>query len=274
MHFNPALWSQIVFGLILIGGLYLFVTEKLRIDITAIPGAAKAQTSRVGLGAMPSADDDAYKRRTALLDTSKIPLGTAPAVQPRTIRIGARPTVRVAASGAAATFSPGRAEEEAPAEAAATSGRPTIKLKRPGGAAISVSAAASSAGSHRRWRPRAGTASLSTCRATTTSFASPPRTRTAGRASSWATSSKVRSRSRTSSSASQPHRFFSFRRRSGGLVSPPARIGPAADTHADERTTMSQEQIQPRRRQEEQIEEMPQVAPAAVEFDVDALLGR
>lgn len=36
MHFNPALWSQIVFGLILIGGLYLFVTEKLRIDITAM----------------------------------------------------------------------------------------------------------------------------------------------------------------------------------------------------------------------------------------------
>ena len=116
-----------------------------RIDITAIPGAAKAQTSRVGLGAMPPADEDAYKRRTALLDTSKIPLGTAPAAQPRTIRIGARPTVRVAASGAAATFSPGRAEEEAPAEAAATSGRPTIKLKRPGGAAISVSASASSA---------------------------------------------------------------------------------------------------------------------------------
>lgn len=35
---------------------------------------------------------------------------------------------------------------------------------------------------------------------------------------------------------------------------------------------MSQEQIQPRRREEELIEEMPQVVPAAVEFDVDALL--
>ena len=55
-----------------------------RIDIAAIPGAAKAQTSRVGLGAMPPMDDDVYKRRTALLDTSKIPLGTAPAGQPRT----------------------------------------------------------------------------------------------------------------------------------------------------------------------------------------------
>ncbi len=32
----PQLWSQIAFGVILIGGLYLFVTEKLRIDITAM----------------------------------------------------------------------------------------------------------------------------------------------------------------------------------------------------------------------------------------------
>ena len=106
-----------------------------RIDINAIPGASKAQTSRVGLGAMPPMDEDIYKRRTALLDTSKIPLAStaAPAAQPRTIRIGNRPTVRVSASGAATTFSPGRAEEEAPAEAPA--GRPTIKLKRPGGGA-------------------------------------------------------------------------------------------------------------------------------------------
>lgn len=114
-----------------------------RIDISAIPGAAKAQTSAVGIGAMPAVDEDAYKRRTALLDTSKIPLGTAPAAQPRTIRIGSRPTVRVTASGAPATFSPGRAEEE-PAAEAATAGRPTIKLKRPGGASISVSGAATS----------------------------------------------------------------------------------------------------------------------------------
>ena len=116
-----------------------------RIDITAIPGAAKAQTSSIGLGAMPPADDDAYKRRTALLDTSKIPLGTAPAAQPRAIRIGARPTVRVNASGAPATFSPGRTEEEAAAAEAPTAGRPTIKLKRPGGASITVSGATSSA---------------------------------------------------------------------------------------------------------------------------------
>ncbi len=111
-----------------------------RIDINAIPGASKAQTSRVGLGAMPPADEDIYKRRTALLDTSKIPLSStaAPAAaQPRTIRIGGRPTVRVGGTGAPATFTPGRAEEEeAPAEAPA--GRPTIKLKRPGGASVTV----------------------------------------------------------------------------------------------------------------------------------------
>ena len=62
-----------------------------RIDIAAIPGAVKAQTSRVGLGAMPPMDEDVYKRRTTLLDTGKIPLATAPAAQPRTIRIGTRP---------------------------------------------------------------------------------------------------------------------------------------------------------------------------------------
>lgn len=113
-----------------------------RIDISAIPGAAKAQTSRVGLGAMPPADEDAYKRRTALLDTSKIPLSSSPATHPRTIRIGSRPTVRVGSS-APTTFSPGRPEAEAAAEAPA--GRPTIKLKRPGsagGTAITISGAA------------------------------------------------------------------------------------------------------------------------------------
>lgn len=115
-----------------------------RIDINAIPGAAKAQTSRVGLGAMPPKDDDVYKRRTTLLDTSKIPLasGTPPKPQPRTIRIGNRPTVRVTASGTPATFSPGRPEgDAAPAAEAAPSGRPTIKLKRPGGASVTVSGA-------------------------------------------------------------------------------------------------------------------------------------
>ena len=106
-----------------------------RIDISTIPGAAKAQTSRVGIGAMPPMDEDIYKRRTALLDTSKIPLGATAAGQPRTIRIGNRPTVRVAATtGAAVAPAP-----EAAAEAAPT-GRPTIKLKRPGGgASITVS---------------------------------------------------------------------------------------------------------------------------------------
>jgi len=112
-----------------------------RIDISAIPGGSKSQTSRVGLGAMPPVEADAYKRRTALLDTSNIPLSAAPKAQPRTIRIGNRPTVRVTASGAPTTFSPGRPAEEgaAPAEAA-PSGRPTIRLKRPGGgASISIS---------------------------------------------------------------------------------------------------------------------------------------
>ena len=113
-----------------------------RIDISAIPGAGKSQTSRVGIGAMPPAEEDVFKRRTALLDTSKIPLSTAPGAQPRTIRIGNRPTVRVGAA-APTTFSPGRAEEEAPTEA--SGGRPTIKLKRPGGASLTVSGAASSA---------------------------------------------------------------------------------------------------------------------------------
>ena len=33
---HPLLWSQLAFGLILIGGLYLFITEKLRVDVTAM----------------------------------------------------------------------------------------------------------------------------------------------------------------------------------------------------------------------------------------------
>ena len=111
-----------------------------RIDIAAIPGAVKAQTSRVGLGAMPPMDEDVYKRRTTLLDTGKIPLATAPAAQPRTIRIGTRPTVRVSAS-APTTFSPGQPAEAA--GAAESAPRPTIKLKRPGGgSSITVSSSA------------------------------------------------------------------------------------------------------------------------------------
>ncbi len=110
-----------------------------RIDISAIPGAAKAQTSRVGLGAMPPMDEDVYKRRTALLDTSKIPLSAATGGQPRTIRIGNRPTVRVTAANPAAPAAAGEAD-------AAPAGRPTIKLKRPGGgASITVSGAAAAA---------------------------------------------------------------------------------------------------------------------------------
>ena len=124
-----------------------------RIDINAIPGAAKAQTGRVGIGAMPPADDDIYKRRTTLLDTSKIPLASAPHAapasasgggQPRTLRLGGRPPARVGGS-APATFSPGRAGDEETGGEAAPSGRPTIKLKRPGGAAVSVSAAGGTA---------------------------------------------------------------------------------------------------------------------------------
>ncbi len=33
---HPLLWSQVAFGLILTGGLYLFISEKLRVDVTAM----------------------------------------------------------------------------------------------------------------------------------------------------------------------------------------------------------------------------------------------
>ena len=36
MDLPPLLWSQLAFGLILAGGLYLFITEKLRVDVTAM----------------------------------------------------------------------------------------------------------------------------------------------------------------------------------------------------------------------------------------------
>ncbi|TXH30146.1 MAG: SLC13/DASS family transporter [Burkholderiaceae bacterium] len=36
MALDPHLWPQLAFGLILMGGLYLFVTEKLRVDVTAM----------------------------------------------------------------------------------------------------------------------------------------------------------------------------------------------------------------------------------------------
>ncbi|MEN9310909.1 MAG: hypothetical protein RLY77_1034, partial [Pseudomonadota bacterium] len=33
MHLDPHLWPQLAFGLILAGGLYLFISEKLRVDV-------------------------------------------------------------------------------------------------------------------------------------------------------------------------------------------------------------------------------------------------
>ncbi|ODU40486.1 MAG: hypothetical protein ABS98_15590 [Lysobacteraceae bacterium SCN 69-48] len=36
MHLDPHLWSQLAFGLILAGGLYLFISERLRVDVTAM----------------------------------------------------------------------------------------------------------------------------------------------------------------------------------------------------------------------------------------------
>jgi hypothetical protein len=128
-------------------------TTTTRIDISAIPAIAKAQTSRVGLGVAEQpavADDDIYKRRTALLDTSKIPLKTTASAagggaSPRTIRIGNRPTVRLTPSSGPATFSPGRPAEAVPAAEPAVAPRPagTIKLKRPGGGASPITLSSS-----------------------------------------------------------------------------------------------------------------------------------
>ena len=36
MPLDPHLWSQLAFGLILAGGLYLFISERLRVDVTAM----------------------------------------------------------------------------------------------------------------------------------------------------------------------------------------------------------------------------------------------
>ena len=36
MHLDPHLWSQLAFSVILLGGLYLFISEKLRVDVTAM----------------------------------------------------------------------------------------------------------------------------------------------------------------------------------------------------------------------------------------------
>lgn len=110
-----------------------------RIDISAIPGAtAKAATSPIGLGgSMGGENDDVFKRRTVLMDTANLPLSAAPSAQPRTVKIGGRPTVRVGGGASASTtFSPGRSSEDGDA----TPGKPTIKLKRPGGG-VTVSSA-------------------------------------------------------------------------------------------------------------------------------------
>ncbi|MBP1589800.1 MAG: hypothetical protein ILO10_06360 [Kiritimatiellae bacterium] len=101
------------------------------------PVAPKAATGPVSLGA----DDDIYKRRTALLDTSKIPMaGGAPTQSiPRTVKISGRPTIRVG-SQSGSTFSPGQSESPASAGGGA---KPAIRLKRPNGS-LSVSSSSSS----------------------------------------------------------------------------------------------------------------------------------
>ena len=46
MQLDLHLWSQLAFGLILAGGLYLFISEKLRVDVTAMLIAAGAGADR------------------------------------------------------------------------------------------------------------------------------------------------------------------------------------------------------------------------------------
>jgi hypothetical protein len=121
-----------------------------RIDLSAIPGA-QAAIKPIGVTpAAPADSEDIYKRRTSLLDTSKIPLSAtqAPAAasggaQPRTIRV-ARPTIRVGSSASGATFSPGRSEPAPDAAAEAAPAKPSIRLKRPSGASVSVTPSSSS----------------------------------------------------------------------------------------------------------------------------------
>jgi hypothetical protein len=134
-------------------------TSRIDLNKATVPGIptagiklgahAKATTGKLEISAGPSLDDDIYKRRTALLDTSHIPLSAAqqaPAAGPKTIRIGNRPTIRVNKPGVPATFSPGHPDEPSAADAAAGGGgRPAIRLKRPGGATVSVPAGGSGA---------------------------------------------------------------------------------------------------------------------------------
>lgn len=136
-------------------------TATSRIDLSkaTVPGVpsagiklganAKRTTGKIEISPVAGADEDVYKRRTALLDTSHIPLSaaqSAPAGGPKTIRIGNRPTIRVNKPGVPATFSPGQPEAPSAADSAAGGGgRPAIRLKRPGGATVSVQAGGSGA---------------------------------------------------------------------------------------------------------------------------------
>ena len=120
-----------------------------RIEISPVPGVAPKAAPGIQPAEVP---EDIYKRRTALLDTSKIPMatGAAPAAPaeppsaaiPRTVRIGARPTIRIGGAQAPSTFTPGREGEGA---AAAPAAKPAIRLKRPGGVTVSASTSASPA---------------------------------------------------------------------------------------------------------------------------------
>lgn len=129
-------------------------TSRIDLNKATVPGIptagiklganAKRTTGKIEISAGPALDEDIYKRRTALLDTSHIPLSaaqTAPAGAPKTIRIGNRPTIRVNKPGVPATFSPGQPDAPSAADSAAGGGgRPAIRLKRPGGATVSVPA--------------------------------------------------------------------------------------------------------------------------------------
>lgn len=129
-------------------------TSRIDLNKATVPGIptagiklganAKRTTGKIEISAGPALDEDIYKRRTALLDTSHIPLSAAsaaPAGGPKTIRIGNRPTIRVNKPGVPATFSPGQPDAPSAADSAAGgAGRPAIRLKRPGGATVSVPA--------------------------------------------------------------------------------------------------------------------------------------
>ena len=135
-------------------------TSRIDLNKASVPGVpsagiklganAKRTTGKIEISAGPALDDDIYKRRTALLDTSHIPLSATAAAPsagaPKTIRIGNRPTIRVNKPGVPATFSPGQPDAASAADSAAGgAARPAIRLKRPGGATVSVPAGGSGA---------------------------------------------------------------------------------------------------------------------------------